>query len=91
MRDRGERRAKDKAKALRKKKISDSYFSCLYWERSYYDNLHQYSKNKIHCSCYMCRMKTNNKGKNKKLYPGTKNWKHSDLIKILRLEEQLDE
>ena len=87
MRDRGERRAKDIAKALRKKKISDSY-----WEgHSYYNNLHQYSKNKIHCSCYMCRMKTNNKGKNKKLYPGCKNWKHSDLIKILRLEEQLDE
>ena len=24
----------------------------------YYDNLHQYSKNKIHCSCPMCSAKT---------------------------------
>ena len=28
----------------------------------FYKNLHQYSKGKIHCSCSMCRNKTNNKG-----------------------------
>ena len=28
----------------------------------FYKNLHQYSKNKIHCSCPMCSAKTKNKG-----------------------------
>lgn len=67
-------------KAKRKKRISDDVHRILH-----YDNLHQYSKNKIHCSCSMCTRKTNNKGKNR-LKPGnyspSKDWKHSDLIKI---------
>ena len=29
----------------------------------FYKNLHQYSKNKIHCSCPMCSTKTNNKNR----------------------------
>ena len=48
-----------KKKALRKKKIADE----VYWngkEFPYYNNLHQYSKNKIHCSCPLCRAKTKN-------------------------------
>lgn len=28
---------------------------CYGWD--YYDNLHQYSKNKIHCSCPLCKTK----------------------------------
>lgn len=28
-----------------------------------YDNLHQYSKNKIHCPCPLCSAKTRNKGR----------------------------
>lgn len=36
--------------ALRKQRISREVMN---WE--YYDNLHQYSKNKIHCSCGLCR------------------------------------
>lgn len=31
--------------------------------RALYSNLHQYSKNKIHCSCPMCSVKTKNKGR----------------------------
>ena len=31
-----------------------------------YENLHQYSKNKIHCSCPMCSAKTRNKGHRRK-------------------------
>ncbi len=75
-------------KAKRKKNISDGY-----WRdhiHSYYDNLHQYSKNKIHCSCPMCSQKTNNKGK-RRLKPGNylpaKNWKHSDLVKISSMKQ----
>ena len=52
-------------KALRKKRITEHY----YWHREngepYYDNLHQFSKNKIHCSCPMCSQKTKNKGQRK--------------------------
>lgn len=46
-------------KALRKQRIAASY----YWGKiyPYYDNLHQYSKNKIHCSCGLCVAKTRNK------------------------------
>lgn len=51
-----ERRHFDVTKALRKRKISKEAYHF-----DYYDNLHQYSKNKIHCSCPLCRGKTNKK------------------------------
>ena len=41
-------------KARRKK-----YLSELWQVTPWYNNLHQYSKNKIHCSCGMCSCKTN--------------------------------
>lgn len=53
--DRGSRRKTNYNKALRKKHISDNY-SCI--GHSYYKFLNQYSKNKIHCSCSLCRSKT---------------------------------
>ena len=58
-RTRAERRHNDWKKAIRKRNI------CLDgWDHSdRYDNLHQYSKNKIHCSCCLCGSKTKNKGK----------------------------
>lgn len=40
----------DWTKAKRKSSISSRILGY-----SYYDNLHQYSKNKIHCSCPLCR------------------------------------
>ena len=49
-----ERRHNDWTKAIRKMKICRDNYG---WQ--YYDNLHQYSKNKIHCSCPMCSAKTN--------------------------------
>ena len=51
-----ERRHNDVVKALRKRQICRKYYG---WE--YYDNLHQYSKNKIHCSCPICAAKTKTK------------------------------
>jgi hypothetical protein len=36
--------------AIRKRRIAREV---LKWD--YYNNLHQYSKNKIHCSCPLCR------------------------------------
>ena len=62
MRTRAERRHNDVRKALRKRKIvKEVYYS--FTNSEWYDNLHQYSKNKIHCSCPMCSTKTKNKGK----------------------------
>lgn len=57
-----------------------------------YDGM--YSKNKIHCSCPMCTRKTNNKGKNRlkhgNYYP-SKDWKHSDLQKIQKMDDEIKE
>lgn len=50
----GDRRKIDYKKAKRKAKI-DIARSCD--GLPLYDNLHQYSKNKIHCSCRLCRGK----------------------------------
>lgn len=63
-RTRATRRQNNINKAIRKKKISDQYVlhsfndetGDIIW--SWYNNLHQYSKNKIHCSCPICRKKT---------------------------------
>ena len=75
-------------KAIRKRKI-DGYSNWYSEVRGYgyYDNLHQYSKNKIHCSCPMCSAKTRNKGNSKhKGMSRPINYKISDMRKINRLE-----
>lgn len=51
------KRYHDVTKAIRKRNIAHSY--SLFAFSGWYDNLHQYSKNKIHCSCPMCSVKTN--------------------------------
>lgn len=64
MRTRAERRHNSWSKARRKRKIAKEVYWSFHddnWE--YYDNLHQYSKNKIHCSCPMCASKSNRKRK----------------------------
>ena len=50
-----------KRKALRKRRITKEVYGDL--THPYYDNLHQYSKNKIHCSCPMCSAKSKNRGR----------------------------
>lgn len=52
---RAKRRRTDRSKALSKARKA----SYIYRSISYYGNLHQYSKNKIYCSCPMCACKTN--------------------------------
>ena len=90
-RSRAYNRDVSKRKALRKKRISDNF-----WHHAsdypYYDNLHQYSKNKIHCSCPMCSQKTKNKGKRaRKNYNPTHNYKASDLRKKIAMDLQEEE
>lgn len=81
-------------KAVRKRRIAREVYS---WsnnpEWEYYDNLHQYSKNKIHCSCPNCSEKTRNKGhrrKNVGNYDRSINHKHSELKKIKEISEWED-
>lgn len=81
-------------KAKHKKHIAEDIYG---WE--WYHNLHQYSKNKVHCSCPCCSAKTNTKkyksrgpvdGNRHSMVPsgpGSKNWKHSDRIKKERMDE----
>ena len=74
--------------AIRKRRIArEVYPDDPGWE--YYPNLHQFSKNKIYCSCPMCSAKTRNKGKRRKNAHGFSpsiNYKISDLKKIQQLE-----
>ena len=100
MRDLALKRHNDVKKAIRKKEICKHAYG---WE--YYDNLHQYSKNKIDCSCPMCASKTNDKVHKSKgpVFPRRgrrvpmtdkrlgKNWKVSDRRKINSLDNKLEE
>lgn len=70
------------------------YKDCFmnYTEEEKYNNLHQYSKNKIHCHHRADAhdgVKTNNRGRQKWYGVGSKNWKPSDLRKVVGLMEQL--
>ena len=49
-------------KAKRAKRI-DVNRNSVFTEYPWYNNLHQYSKGKIFCSCYLCRNKTRDKKK----------------------------
>lgn len=86
----GRNRYFSRMKALRKRRIDHAVYR---YDRDYgfYDNLHQYSKNKIHCSCPMCSAKTKNKGRRKKnWWAPSINYKISDVRKLQRLEYQED-
>jgi hypothetical protein len=88
---RGYNRDVSRRKALRKRRI-DKETQGHYSSTPYYDNLHQYSKNKVHCSCPMCSQKTKNKGKRaRKNYNPTHNYKASDLRKKIDMDLQEEE
>ena len=79
-------------KALRKRRIIQE--KDRDWE--YYDNLHQYSKNKIHCSCPYCNSKTRNKGSRRYKnptgnYQRSIHYKAADLRKVVEMDEDLRE
>ena len=76
-------------KARHKQRI-DHYFS-HWWGCPYYNNLHQYSKNKVHCSCPDCSPKTRNKGRRRYKdgnYSRSLNYRLSDLRKWIDMNEQ---
>lgn len=79
--DRAYTRRMNWRKAIRKRRIVRQY------GYDFYDNLHQYSKNKIHCSCPMCQgntdwgLYTNSEGR----------LKISDRRKLQSMREQRNE
>lgn len=85
-----------KRKAMRKRRLARTiYHTWETWPRGeeweYYDNLHQYSKNKIHCSCSMCSTKTRNKGRRRYKagnYNRNLNYKASELRRLLAMDEE---
>lgn len=91
MRTLAEKRHNDWKKAIRKRRIVKDVYC---WKDEWYDNLHQYSKNKVHCSCGMCARyrKTNNRGRKRKIhgnYAKSKNWSVTDERRIEEMEDQL--
>ena len=87
-RTRAWRRHKNYIKAKRKQRIDRevSYYFYNWFGHGYYNNLHEYSKNKIHCSCPMCRAKT---GKRKSWGTNRKNWSMADEKRIEEMEDQI--
>lgn len=74
----------------RKKRLANSIYSNGW--RYEYDGM--YDKGKIHCSYPICSRKTNNKGKNRLKhgnYYSSKDWKHSDLQKIQKMNDEIEE
>ena len=81
-------------KALRKRRISRYDYYYRVEEKDYYDNLHQYSKNKVHCSCPACQTKTRNKGHRryrKGGYHRAINYKRQDLVRMIEMDQDMEE
>ena len=85
MRNEAEKRHNDWRKAIRKRNIVRDIYG---WDEGWYDNLHQYSKNKIHCSCPLCACKTRGKTVKKTGGPG-ENWSIQDEKRIEEMNDQL--
>ena len=57
-----------------------------------YNNLHQYEKAKVHCSCHLCSAKTRNKGRRRQLrgnYAPSINYSMMDLRRHMAMDEDL--
>jgi len=87
-----EKRHNDWKKAIRKCRLDRELDASNRNHKDIYPHLHQYSKNKIHCSCPLCNPKT---AKTKKPYGhggrSGKNWSPNDQRKIEDMKEQSQE
>ena len=90
-RTRAWRRYKNYTKAKRKQDIDAAIYAGHTWWHPWYNNLHQYSKNKIHCSCPMCSIKTKNKGRHKKRYAPVINYRRMDKSKQMAMDDDYGE
>ena len=87
--DRAYTRAKDWSKAIRKYHIDRNKQAACSYFYPIYNNLHQYSVNKIHCDCCLCRNKTNPKDKSGS--GPAMNWCPSDQRQLDDMNLQLGE
>ena len=87
MRPTAEKRHNDYKKAIHKREIDRDINGANIFFHDWYDNLHQYSKNKIFCSCPQCSRKTNNKGN----YGPSMNWKPHDRRQLDDLDYEEEE
>ena len=79
-------------KALHRRRLARAIYP--YSDTDYYDNLHQYSKNKIHCSCPICSTKTRNKGHRRrrdKNHHRSINYNKQDLLRQIEMDGQMME
>lgn len=81
-----EKRHNDWKKAIRKRQIDRDTQGSSCYKQDMYDNLHQYSKNKVHCSCPLCSAKT--KKSRRDWEGGGKNWSASDQRKVDEMKDQ---
>ena len=89
MRPTAEKRHNDFKKAIRKRRIDRELDAARIEHHDWYDNLHQYSKNKIHCSCPLCACKTNNrKGR---CFGPRNNWSTHDKRNLEKLNYEEDD
>ena len=91
-RSRAYNRDVSKRKALRKKRLAEEvYYNGK--EYPYYNNLHQYSKNKIHYSaeCYKTRNKGNRRWKRPHNWSRSLNYKASDLRRQVSMDYEENE
>jgi len=86
-RGRAWRRYKSYTKAKRKRNIDAAVYGYGTHWYPWYNNLHQYSKNKIHCSCPMCADKTTNKKARANAWAPSWNPKMTDLKKEMAMDE----
>ena len=88
---RAERRKRNWNKAIRKRRIAKEIYPSISEDgNEYYDNLHQYSKNKIHCSCGFCCAKTRNKSESRRKIPHNYAPNYNPSIRDKKLLERLD-
>lgn len=80
---RGERRKKNYTKAVRKQKIAKAIYAGT---APWYNNLHQYSKNKIHCSCPRCAFNARYHGRVVR-----KELPYSEMLRAASLNDRLKE
>lgn len=85
-------RDQDYRHAIRRRNLDRALSSYLFGD--WYNNLHQYSKNKIHCSCGLCSCKTNGSRARRhgvKTMEPAENWSMKDKKRIDEMEEQVEE
>ena len=88
---RAERRKRNWKKAIRKRRIAKEIYPSIFGDsKEYYDNLHQYSKNKIHCSCGFCCAKTRNKSESRRKIPHNYAPNYNPSIRDKKSLEKLD-